>query len=230
MRKYLLIICCIALTKVSGAQNVLLEENPAADTTTETMGPNLKDFFQTFYGYGNFIGSSQPGSAINYTSYHLTAGVRYKRKISEWYSLGADLAYINNTYALKQQAVKTLPDTALHKKERLSWMYFNVALFNRFNFAKRGNVLGTYLDLGIEAGYSFSFTHFYFDRTDDGRSVRTRERGLGYFEPFYYSAFARVGKDRIALCCSYRLSNLLKSKYNYQQLPPVCLSLQLSIY
>lgn len=230
MKKLLLILVCIVASGNINAQRVLLEQNPAADTTKETFGPNLKDFFQTFYGYGNFIGSNNPAAAIRFTSYHLTAGIRYKRKISEYYSLGADLAYINNTYALKQQPSKLVPDTILHNKERLSWMYMGLAIYNRFNFAKRGNVLGTYLDIGAEAGYSFSFVHFYYDREDDGRSLKTRVRGLDYFQPFYYAAFARLGKDRLALSCSYRLSHLFKSKYNYADLPPVCLSLQVSIY
>lgn len=230
MKRLTLIVLYIGFAMVSNAQRELVSESPAADTTTETVGPNLKNFAQVFYGYGNFIGNSRPEAAIRATSYHLTVGVRYKRKISEFYSLGGDIAWVNNTYALKQQDGKRVPDTILHKKERLSWMYFSASVYNRFNFAKRGNVMGTYLDIGAEAGYSFMFTHFYYDRADDGRSIKTRVRGLDYYQPFYYAAFVRVGKDRLALSCSYRLSDLFKPKYNYKELPPLCLSLQLSLY
>ncbi|UPT66771.1 MAG: hypothetical protein M0D57_20445 [Sphingobacteriales bacterium JAD_PAG50586_3] len=127
MKRLLLILVCIVAIGTAKGQNVLLEQDPAADTTTETIGPNLRDFFQTFYGYGNFIGTNNPATAVRYTSYHLTAGIRYKRRISEYYSIGTELAYTNNTYALKQQPSKQVPDSVLHKKERLSWMYMGLS-------------------------------------------------------------------------------------------------------
>jgi hypothetical protein len=230
MKKWIYLILLL-LSLNASAQKILLEEDPAVDTTDTDFGPNQRNFVHFYYGYGMFFGKENKGAEIhNGNSYYLTAGLRYKHKITEFYSLGADLAYTNATYRLKQNSAKIVPDTLQHKKERLSWMYFNASVYNRFNFKKRGDILGSYIDIGAEAGYSFSFVHFYYDRADDGRAIKTRVRGLDYFQPFYYSAFARLGFDRLSLSCSYRLSNLFKSKSNYPDLPPLCISLQLAIY
>ncbi len=212
------------------AQKVLIEEEPPQDTIKENFGPNLKNFSHMYIGYGTFWGKENTGAEIrNLQSYYLTIGGRSKYRINDFYSLGFEISFSNYTYRLKQLYNKQLPDNRIHKRERLSFNYINLGLYNRINFYKRGNVLGAYLDLGAEGGFCFSFVHSYYDKTDAG-NIRTRVRKLDYYAPFYYSAFARLGYDRLTISCSYRFSHLFKTAYNYPDLPPITLSMQIGLY
>lgn len=232
MRKQLLTGFIVLAAVLSlQAQKTLMAENPAVDSTDEKFGPNLRHFVHPVYSYGMFIGDQPATAKINTgSSYYLKAGLLYKYKVSQYYAWGFGASISNSTFSLKQQSSKALPDTIRHKKERLNWMNLNVCLYNRFNFNKRGNVIGAYTDIGVQGGYTVSYNHFTFDKNDEGLAVRTRTRGHKYYNPFYYEAFVHLGYDRLSLNASYRFSNLFKSKYSYPELPRFCLALTVAIY
>jgi len=223
----------LLLTIVSAlhAQEVLLERDPAADTTQETYGPNRRNFVQGFIGGGTVVGPKNTGARLKpLGNYNLVYGLRYKLRFSDYYAIGFEGSVSNLTCNMRQEAGKFLPDTVMHKKQRLNWMFLNIGFFNRINFSKRGNIIGNYIDLGIMGSYCPSFVHFTMDRTDDGRTLRTRERGLDYFTIYNYAVFARVGFNRTAIMASYRMSSLFKSQYAYPNIAPVSITVEISMY
>lgn len=224
------IVLLFAFSALKG-QKVLLEKDPAIDTTKEKYGPNRKHFFHGYFGGGPILGPKNNGARLKALgNYNLVLGACYKLRINNFFAIGADANITNMVCNLRQENTKILPSTNLHKRERLNWMFINLSFFTRFNFNNRGNIIGNYIDLGARGSYCPSFVHYTMDKTADGRALRVRERGLNYYNPFAYSVFGRVGFNQFAISVSYRLSKLFKNQYNYPNIAPVSLTLEFSFY
>lgn len=231
MKARQLIVFLILSALQLNAQTILLEKDPAADTTKQTFGPNRAFFHHFYIGGGAVTGPQYNNAKLKTTgNYNLQLGWRYKLRCSNYYAIGADVNITNMVCNLKQQNSKILPNTILHTKERLNWMYLNLSLYNRFNFKKRGNIIGNYIDIGVTGSYCPSSVHFYMDKTPNGRTLRTRERGFNYFNPFAYSVFGRIGFNQLAFSVSYRLSKLFKSNYSYPNIAPINVTVEIAIY
>lgn len=224
---FVLLLVCMG----TNAQQVLLERNPAVDTTKDKTGPNRLHFVHAFVGGGAVTGPKNPGARLKYLgNYNLAFGVRYKLRANDFYAIGFDASVTNTVVNIRQEKGKFLPDTILHKRERLNWMNLNVSFFNRINFYKRGDILGNYLDLGAMLSYCPSFVHYTMNKTPDGRTLRIRERGLKYYSPLTGSVYARLGFNRFAITVAYRLSPVFKSAYNWPNLAPVSVTVELALY
>ena len=158
----------IGLISIGVSQTVLLEKDVNADTIPKTGGPNLQHFSHFYFGYGLVLGADAVGSEIRYgSSTDFAYGYRYKRKLSEFYAVGFDVFYHSTTFHLKQDSTKVLPNNILHdekgEKEKLTFHNLSLGLYNRFNFGKRGNYIGNFLDLGARIDWPFSVVYFTKD-------------------------------------------------------------------
>ena len=229
------------LQKESCGQTVLLEQDINADTIPKIVGPNLKHFSHLYLGYGFVLGTNSIGSEINYgSSSDFVYGYRYKRKLSEFYAIGFDLFYHSTVFHLKQDSTKTLPNNILHddkgEKEKLTFNNLSLGLYNRFNFDKRGNYIGYYLDLGARVDWPFSVVHFTKDKFDfaninNGGVVKTKTTGLVYINPVYYNVYARLGFNKFVITASYRLSDLFKNEFDlYSELPLLIVGVEIGLH
>lgn len=226
MRARIIIAVVAVLASLSGqAQRILLEADPAIDSTKSRFGANRKYYELSYFYLGYYWDKAEPGADISrLLSYNLGFGQQFKIKIAEPYSIWFNLGFSNDLFTIKQNANKTLPDTVLHKRERLSWWNGNVGFFNRFHFTKRGDSMGLYADLGGDVSYTFSHQNFSFDK-QDGARIRTRIKGLDYYNPFQYRAIVRFGNDLVCLQASYRFSDLFYSNQNLPELPRLNIAL-----
>src|SRR6478752_7391822 len=186
MKRYLLLLgFLMALNGTATAQKVLLYQDVARDTVKQTFGPNLK-YFGHFYGGFGFVASAAEGkgSEVEYPASHeFMLGYRYKYKLGRFYALGWDLSVRSQTFRLKQQHGKTLPSPMLHDEEKYRFTDIGLGIFNRFNFGRRGNYVGKFLDLGVYGSWSPFKTHIYKDDmlfgvvgpTDGVKEVKVRE-------------------------------------------------------
>lgn len=200
------------------AQTVLLEEDVNKDTLSPASGPNMKNYTHSYFRYGFVLGKSTPGAEIKTgNSNEVSFGVRYKRRLANFYALGADFFYNNINYHLKQDSAKIFPTPALHKKEKLAYNNFGLELYNRINFGKRGNIIGNYFDFGGYGEWGFIIKHFYRDElavAQAGASVReVTNRRLLYTNELNYGAVARIGFNRYSVYGKYRLSDIVKESY-----------------
>ncbi len=252
MKKYLLFWGLLLGVWVPAlAQKVLLAQDVTKDTVKQTFGPNQKYFGHFYTGFGLVAGPSEAkGSAVqNLRSNEFLFGYRYKYKVASFYALGLDLALSFQSFNLKQQAGKTLPNTQLYDKEKLKFTNAGLGLYNRFNFDKRGNYIGKYLDLGVYGNWVPFKTHVYQDDHIFGligplsgvKKVKVRETGLKYVADFNYGALARIGTNQFALYGAYRLSDLFDSGYaqfnenginvfDFAELPRFMIGLQISLH
>jgi hypothetical protein len=224
------------ISAAASSQHVLLEQDVNADTIQETSGPNLKKYTHLYASYGLVLGETEGDSAeikIGNSS-QFAMGVRYKRRLSNFYAIGFDLSYNITTFHMEQDSAKLLPDTLLHDKEKLASNNVTLQLYNRFNFGKRGNHIGNYLDIGGYGEWAFSITHSTKD-TDDrakvlgAKTTKTTNKGLKYTAPFNYGLVARIGIGKLAFFGKYRFSDMFVSKYDYPELPRLVIGLEIGI-
>lgn len=225
-----IVFTCIQLN----AQVILLHDDVKADSVEDNYGPNYKHYMQLFCAYGGLFGRpAAPGAAIKQpNSFFLDGGLRYKRKINNTYSLILDAAYHLQDFSLKQDKVKTVPDNAIHDKEKLAFNNMGLSFYNRFNFGRRGNVIGSYIDVGVNGDFMFRATHVTRDKNKapGSQEVETviKQKGLTFVQNYGYSLVVRFGHNAFSLLARYRLSGLFKTTTAYPELPRFMLGIELS--
>lgn len=225
------LITFILLINVSvHSQTILMEETVEDNDDPGNNGPNLKNFSHFYIGLGSMISIKDDTAEILYPgSFYGELGYRYKRKLFEQLAIGLDLAYSQKIYQLAQNKSKILPNAILHKKEKLIFYKFNLNIYTRVNYTKRGNYLGNFVDLGAGGNWTFAMRQITKDESNDIFS-KTRTRGFDYYQPFNYHVFARLGFNRFVISGSYRLSNIFKNKYNYPELARLMVGLEVGFF
>ncbi len=214
------------------AQAVVFEEQVDTTPDPSSFGPNKKNFIHLFVGFGCIVGPAEnAGSAIKYgISSDLEIAYRYKRKISNFYAWGTELGYHGSSFILKQDAQKTLPNSTINKNELFKFYNLALGIYNRFNFGRRGNAIGNYVDIGGNAEFPFSIVHIATNDGANGTVVKTLTSHLDYVNKLNYHAFIRFGSNRYALKAAYRFSDLFKSGNAYAELPRFAVTLQVGIH
>ncbi|MBN2758273.1 MAG: hypothetical protein JXR51_13960 [Bacteroidales bacterium] len=223
MNKFVLILCVLLLiSNLIVGQTVILNEKPIEyDLKMPTDGPNFNHFNHLYLSY-NFIipfGNKNEIETNFGQSYIFNLGWRYKYKIAEFFAIGTALNFYNVTYNLAQNENKKVPNDILHKKEKIKFNNLGTEFFMRFNFGKRGNVIGRFIDLSSYVNYAISVKHLYQDPIDSNNNqymagvINVTLSDLSYVERLNYGVRARIGFNRWVITSSYRLSNLLKDTY-----------------
>ena len=237
MKKAIALITITILALNVFAQQVIMEQKVTKDTVPSDFGPNLKNFSHFYTAFGIIAGAPEGyGATIRYgNSSDFNMGFRYKRKLSNFYSMGFDLGYGLTSFKLKQDLTKIFPNAKLHHKEKIHFNHLRLTLYNRFNFGKRGNYIGNFLDIAAYGDWEFSAKHIYFDKhpllnNDNASAAKVINTGLAYTNPFNYGVQTRIGFNRYVLYGSYRLSELFKDQFSYPELPRLVIGLQISMH
>ena len=191
------------------AQQVLVQANVADDTVKTTFGPNRRYFGHGYVGYGLVVGPAGRGAAVRYGlgAAELRGGGRLKVRFSQAVALVLDLGYAYRRYDLAQNDQKTVPSAGLHRRESLGLhlLYSEIGL--RLNAGRRGNAVGSYLDLLAGGGWVAGTRHTTDDDPAPGiGAVETTEYGLPYLRRWTGTVGTRLGFDRYALVGRYRLA------------------------
>ncbi|MBO2010958.1 hypothetical protein [Hymenobacter negativus] len=216
------------------AQQVLVQGNVAEDTVKNAFGPNRHYFGHLYVGYGLLAGAAAPGSEIRYglRSAELRAGGRLKIRFTQALAATVDLGYGYLRYDLAQNSQKLLPTPSLHRRETLGLhrLYSEVGL--RLNYGRRGNTVGSYLDLLAGGGWVAGTSHTTEDDPGPGiGSVETTEHGLPYLRRWTTGLGARLGFDRYALTARYRTSAAYASAYTaWPELPRWVLGVEIGLF
>jgi hypothetical protein len=219
---------------VAQAQQVLVQGNVAEDTVKNSFGPNRHYFGHLYVGYGLLAGPAAPGGAIRYglRSAELRGGGRLKIRFSQALAATVDLGYGYLRYDLAQNGQKLLPSPALHRRETLGLhrLYSEVGL--RLNYGRRGNAVGSYLDLLASGGWVAGTSRTTEDDPGPGiGSVETTEHGLPYLRRWTTGVGARLGFDRYALTARYRTSAAFAREYAaWPELPRWVLGVEIGLF
>ena len=231
MRKIATILSSFIIISFTGlAQENILEMNPAVDTIEPIKGPNRKHFVHPFLSFGLSVDAGETGAHVNQPRIdQFSFGFRYKRRVAEHFAWGWDLAYNVNDFALKQNLVKTTPDSFLYDSQRMIFYNLQGGLYIRLNMGRRGNSLGKYIDLATYGDAVFAHTVYTKYHLMDNSVVRSRRSGLGYFQRLNYGTQVRLGYKHLILYCQYRLSDLFYKPENFAELPRITAGIQFSL-
>ncbi len=235
------VIITTFVANCSFAQSVIMDEDVFQDTLTPKNGPNYKNYFHWHFNYGLILGESEGSEAdiMPGNSYNYQFGIRYKRKLAEFYALGFELNFDHSSFRIAQNPGKTFITSILYDKQKINSNKIELQIYQRFNFGKRGNYMGKYLDLAGYGSWAFNVTHYTMERnvTANGypQITETTYRGLTYVNPFIYGVAARLGFNKLAVYGKYRFSDMFRSflldgdTTTYPELPRFIVGIEIGI-
>jgi hypothetical protein len=231
MKKILISAIILFISTSCWSQAVLMHQD-VKDNVVGKHGPNLKNFSHFYIGFGLVVGASDSAGSdvIAGKSSNFVLGYRYKLRINNFFAIGCEAAFNSYSFSLKQNAAKITPDTIVHDKEQLNIGNLGLAGYLRFNFGRRGNQVGKFVDVGSYGDWRISGVNFTRDKMDNGNVVKTKISRLDYFNRFNYGALARIGFNRYVIYGTYRLSDIFKSDVKYPELPRLTIGLQIGIH
>lgn len=211
------------------SQVVIIEEDVKEQRRIPDRGVNRKHFRHPFLGY-HFFGVEQPGAELLFLrSGRFETGQRYKRKLSETFSFGYDWSVKRDAFFLKQEEGKLVPGPEMHDKEKLVFSSLGAGLYQRINVGKRGNHMGSFMDIGVYGDWHFFVRHVTHDR-QGSQLTKIKRSGLSFHEPFAYGALARFGHGRVVLKLSYRLSDTFKASAQLPELPRLSAGIEFGMH
>lgn len=236
MKNFILFLFSTFLFTNIQSQNVLLDEEIKDETPPSTYGPNQKKYAHFYIAYGVPVGPSESDSvAVNtFRSFEYIIGYRYKLKISSFYAIGFDLNFNSKVYNVKQDSFKLFPNKTIHNKEKLQMRSLGIDIYNRFNFGKRGDILGNYLDVGAYLDWTPNPTYITYDKYSIVNAVgasntRQLHKGLVYVNPINYGLLGRIGFGKFLIYGSYRLSDIFYKQFIYTEFPRIIAGIQMGL-
>jgi len=226
-----LVISLLLLSLTVNAQYIL-KEDPEHNAYNPKFGPNCKFYVNPFIRLGFITGAadntvySKTGNSFNYA-----IGVKFKEKLNNVFSLGAEISYNLDDYGINPNGNHA--DSVFqiksqnHNFENFTLSGLQANLYVRINLDPNRPMhsLGKYLDLGGGAERVIIDEYNAYDKTQN-----TTFKNLPVAEQWEYNYFARVGMGSFAVCFTYRASDLFFAKYNLPEPPPYSIGLEIDPY
>lgn len=205
----------------SQAQSVLLEQDVNQDTIIPSKGANRTFFTSSYFAVGSILGSSTGDSSLAMAtgkSWELKYGISYKIRACNYYGVVFNFDY-------GRQAFYQEPVDPQNKYEKYILNNAGLGLMNRFNFGKRGNRVGNYLELGASGQYAFMVRKKVLTQKDDKdavyKSLKATFNDPHEINKLNYYADARLGFGHYVVYGRYLLSDILNDKANGAQFPAI---------
>ncbi len=228
MKKRNFLLCVMAICGSTMAQSTLLQEDPGAEKNQPTNGPNLKNFKHFYVSFGLVDAIKEDYADFEFgKSNEITIGQRYKRKITNWYSVGITAEFAITNYHVNPDSLQFLNSN----KELIRTNNLGIGLYNRFNYGRRGNRIGKFVEFGLYGQWAMNIKEVYdYDYFNSARA-KLKVVNPDYYNRLNYGFNAAVGFNRYVLTFRYRLSELVKnSQAPYQGVPPIVFGLQIGIH
>lgn len=222
-----MVIILLALTSRAGGQNIILEQDVNQDTVVSKVGKNRSKYTGSFISAGAIIGNTE-GDTTRMLRTGMSAafsfGNYYKLKVNNTYSVLFSGRYRSSRYDFKT--------AGREKYNRIIVNEFMFEFANRFNYGKRGDYIGRYLELGISADYAFNSKSKVKASPSDSSALYKYQKvqltNLSYVEKLNYSAHARLGFNKLVFFADYRLSDMINEKAIFG-LPPLNVGLRFDL-
>lgn len=241
MKQLLAIIVFLAASSALYAQEVIIDEQISDTIIEPAFGPNQKHFIQTIYSFGFVLPSENDLSAMKYVEngFQFPIGLRYKYKIDNHLAIGSDLYFKWTWFDFDTSR----PASIAYKTEIYTLGAWGLAPYIRFNFGKRGNHLGTFLDLFAFGELNSYRTYQYRVESDlldpilAGGNSPFRDvtySKLDFIQKYSAGAGLRFGWKDFSVFANYRLTQLFlddkaPAVLNHSELPAFCFGLELGM-
>ena len=204
-------------------------------------GPNSMHYAHAYF---NFLFATPPKEGndadIYYGKSHsISYGVRYRFKIADFFAVGAGINYTYYVWHFKQNETKRIPTSTIYDKEKLEINSLGADIFLRFNFGKRHNSVGNFVDFGLSGDWDFydlrQFSNFVNNTNPDGYSTSTGINSkLNYLSKINYGPELRLGYGNVVFFGKYRLSDLFTQDYkaivSTTELPRLMIGLEIGFH
>jgi hypothetical protein len=232
--KILFLFLSITVNSIAQKLPAIENEDISDIVVLKKRGPNKDHYGHLYFGYGFLFGDSDTDSAQikNWTSSSFTLGWLTKYRIRPWYELGFDVTYYYSSFHIKQDSFKIVPNSQLHKREKIVFNNLQVVPFQRFKFKNKNHSAGIFVDIGGHVGWNYRIKHQTVERNQAPGAGRTKtvNQKLGYTSHFTYGALARIGFNRFVLYGRYRFSDLFNGTRNLPELPRFDVGLTIGIH
>ena len=201
--------------------------------TLNKRGPNQDKYSHLFLSYGFITGLDNDSSEIIFgQSGAFSIGYLWKWRLAKWSELGFDVAYHRSAYHIKQDSSKTIPNTTIHKREKLVFNSFVLSPFFRIKLINKIHSNGTYIDLGGFAGWQYDVRHkTVLKRPNPGANqTKTLDTRLDYITDYNYGLLARVGFNRFVFYGRYRMTNLFTDRSGFKNYPQYEFGMRIGIH
>jgi hypothetical protein len=225
-RTTITMIMLASLPVLVSAQEPLLKRNVQKqmkrNDKTE-FGPNGRFYQSALLGFSWTMPinlSDSLGVTNSLHSNQITFGNRYKLKLNEYFALGLDLNYMRQGFRIRQDSTTNLLSPGhIHKKQRLAFHNLAMGGHLRINFQKRGDYLGSYVDLGAELHWVVAERLHTVDSVDPAlhqgaKLLRVAKGQLDFTRDIQHYAVARFGLNKIILSARYRFSDIFNASEN----------------
>lgn len=230
MKKIFIILPLFIWGLTGFAQTIVMQNlNPMKPYQEKTQGENLKHYSHMFMGVGVVTPAGASTDDIYFgKSLTFDIGFRYRYRVSNFFHIGNDITYYRQVNSLNRNGMHKVYDGANHDRESIIQNEFRISPFIRFNLTpKRGNYLGTYIDLGGYVGWNFIPV---FKVVDKGNSGNVKMKYTRSYDPnqnrYDYGITARVARNKYILFATYRLSDIMK-KSEHPEIPRLSAGIQL---
>jgi len=208
----------------------VFEETHSDEVFHSKWGPNKKHYATGFIRLSAPVSLSSSQAVRIPGSFDFSFGGRYKRRFCNFYSTGFDFYYSSASYNMKKPGellmVNFMTDI---EKERFANHSISGAWFQRFNFGRRGDHLGKYIEAGVYGQYHFSVKHRFKGKDEDfeiaaiSRSVNLTANRLEW------GLQAGIGFNALKLFAQYRMSDYLKNGYSAVDVPLLRVGLEIDL-
>ena len=200
-------------------QTILLEKNVEDSITIPDKGPNSRQFGHFYYSIASFIPGSQNDIDIKYPGsiYH-ELGWRYKWKMNDVFSCG-----IATSLSIRD----------VYDKEKLRLNTLNFEVYQRFNFGKRGNYMGIFLDAGMRGGWNYFNKYIIREKMNtsiQGRLVKTEYIQPDYIRALSYGPVFRLGINNVIFWSYFSLSDVVDQDQYNKDIKGVWIGMQLGLH
>jgi len=215
MKKILSLLAILLFSLTGFSQTIIMQDsNPMAPYEVKTQGPNLKNYGQWFIGFGAVtpVGAASDNTIFG-KSLLFDLGYRYRYRVSNFFNTGFDLSYYLQGNRLNKSGMLKVYDGLVHGRENIIQNEFRLSPFLRFNLTpKRGNFLGTYVDLGGYVAWNFLPVFRAVDtRTSNNEMLKYTRQFDPMQKRYEYGLTGRIGRNKLIVFAHYRLSDLLKN-------------------
>lgn len=197
-------------------------QNDNSDVKTDdNFGPNKTYFVHSYMNLG-FVTPPNSGNDVDFIygkSHSFSYGIKYKYKIINIFSIGLGVNYNYQSWHLKQNSTKLIPNNVLYDKEKISINNIGAEFFLRFNYGVRKNTLGNYFDIAPYFEYAFNTKRKITIKSEEqdnilGEKYLTQTNvNLNYIQKINYGMQIKLGFERVALFAKYRFSDIFTNDF-----------------
>lgn len=227
LKTLLLVFTFSVMHLALSGQIIMLDEEVSEEVYSRKIGPNGTHYFSGIFAITSRFSMADELDVKPFRSMGVDVGVRYKLRFCNFYSNVFDLKLSSLRYGLKSVGDIEPYSLATWNREYLKGGSMMGSWYQRFNFGKRGNHLGKFIDVGVYGQYNYMIKHRFLGE-DGSVKVEAERKAFSYINRTEWGLSAGLGWNKIRFVGRYRMSDLVKPGAATLDLPRFLVGIEFS--